>query len=476
MPVKHALFNLIAAKAVSAEPWTFDPAAEKAPTDGVITLKAGATVTVAKEVDGKPVVFVAALHEARNLAHKGGDAEAVALCTELIAAATPKEASVPAPEDSHEINGVEVFRTGTWNGDAYTRRDLDDMVEAFGHVGFTPPVKLGHFERSGEPAYGWVKAIRRVGERLLADLADVPASIYNAIKSRRFDAVSSEIFWNVTRGEKTFRRAFAGVAILGSEIPAVANLKPLRSVVFGLNGSTFASAKVYTVNPPKSTRAKLTNRESPMKLNLNELKAKRADLKAQIAAAKEPDAKDELRTELDEVNDQIEAFAEEAASGDPLGTKKVLEEVADLRKRLELSEADKRQTILDSKVAGIRIPSLREHFTALYRLATDPVLAGKKVTFSVEGKTGEVDPVKVIDDLAERLNKHTEWLDGERGATRSDLTRDDEDDDADAGDALDRLATEYMTKHPEVKDYGDAFAAVCKDNPKLSRAYNARNN
>jgi len=48
----------------------------------------------------------------------------------------------------HAIKGIEIFRVGTWNGDHYTTKDLDDMVDAFGRVGFQPPVILGHVKES----------------------------------------------------------------------------------------------------------------------------------------------------------------------------------------------------------------------------------------------------------------------------------------------------------------------------------------
>jgi hypothetical protein len=136
------------------------------------------------------------------------------------------------PDDTlHEIRGVEIFRAGTWNGDDYSIEDLDEIVDAFGKVGFTPPIKLGHDEPPGTMAFGWVKSLRRIGDRLIADFMDVPAEVFGLIKRRAFDTVSSEIYWNLKRGAKTFRRALRAVALLGAQIPAVAGLKPLRTVV-----------------------------------------------------------------------------------------------------------------------------------------------------------------------------------------------------------------------------------------------------
>ena len=62
-----------------------------------------------------------------------------------------------------EIKGVEIFSTGLWNGDKYTDKDLEDMVESFNAIGKTrvkPFLKLGHdnkqklVQSDGLPAAG----------------------------------------------------------------------------------------------------------------------------------------------------------------------------------------------------------------------------------------------------------------------------------------------------------------------------------
>lgn len=129
----------------------------------------------------------------------------------------------------HTLTGVEIFRAGKWNQDQYTTDDLDEMVKAFDRVGFQPPVKLGHSTEPGAPAYGWVSKIWRKGEKLLADLAQIPTELYNMIKSGAYRHVSSEIFWQLKRDSQTFPRVLKAVALLGAEVPAVGGLKPLTA-------------------------------------------------------------------------------------------------------------------------------------------------------------------------------------------------------------------------------------------------------
>jgi hypothetical protein len=134
--------------------------------------------------------------------------------------------------------GVEIFSVGTWNGDTYTEKDLDEMVRAFdaNSTTFKPPLKLGHddkqelLQRDGYPAAGWVERVYRQGEKLLADFIDIPNKIYELIESGAYKKVSSEIFWGIEIGENKYDRMLAGVALLGADVPAVMNLNDIMAM------------------------------------------------------------------------------------------------------------------------------------------------------------------------------------------------------------------------------------------------------
>ena len=134
--------------------------------------------------------------------------------------------------DYKDINGVEIFRTGIWKDETYTEEDLDNIINASKLVGFTPPIKQGHSPDVGAPALGWCENLRRVGTRLVCDFKDVPTIIYDAIKNRLYNAVSSEIYFNFKQQDGTILpKALKAVALLGSEIPAVKSLKSLRELL-----------------------------------------------------------------------------------------------------------------------------------------------------------------------------------------------------------------------------------------------------
>jgi hypothetical protein len=388
-----------------------------------------------------------------------------------------KDYKAPAPK-SGAIKGVEIFRTGKWNGDSYSVKDLQDIVDSAAGVGFNPPVKLGHAEKSGGMAFGWVENVRitfdnakKSAARLVADFIDVPEEIVTLVKERRFDAVSSEIFWNFKRNGKTFRRVLKAVALLGAETPGVGNLKPLHEVV-EFSDETWEGLHAYTVQPQI--------RRAPMTLKtLADCTARLAALKTEIAEEQDAEKRTALYAEQSEVADKLVELSanppesnddDDGNKKDALDFKAMQDEMAEMKAELAQSREDTRAANVEVKVNNLRVPALRDHVAALYDLASRS--AGTSVRFFTgeddKGvrKYGEVDATKVVDDLVDRINKSTEKLFTTLG-TSGDFKRDDEpatDNSIDAGAELDRLTKVFMVKN-DLKDsqYSQAFSAVLDD-------------
>lgn len=133
----------------------------------------------------------------------------------------------------NSIKDVEIFATGNHNRDHFSEADLDAMVDAYHALDFVPAIKVGHVkDRPGDPAYGYVAKLRRVGNKLVADFTHMHESVVDAIRDGRYGRVSAEIYFNLRRAGRIFPRALKAVALLGSEIPAVAGLVPLHSMKF----------------------------------------------------------------------------------------------------------------------------------------------------------------------------------------------------------------------------------------------------
>ena len=102
----------------------------------------------------------------------------------------------------NQINGIEIFKTGTYRNKTYTEKDLDEMVDNFkilksGDVGFEPPVRIGH--RGNDDVKnvlslaGYIKKLYRKGHSLLSDVEITEPDAYEKIKRGTLRKRSAEI-------------------------------------------------------------------------------------------------------------------------------------------------------------------------------------------------------------------------------------------------------------------------------------------
>lgn len=170
-------------------------------------------------------------------------------------------------------NGVEIFSTGVHNGDKYTRADLEAIVSAFNELGFEPIVKAGHepgqekpgmMEKLfGAPSLGYVKALRVVGDKLLADLKDIPKRFANVINAGGFKKISPEIFFDLKDEAtgKIYPRVLRAIAFLGAALPAVTNLKDIEMLYRRGNGAVVKSYE-FEIRKDDFMEAQTTERVS----------------------------------------------------------------------------------------------------------------------------------------------------------------------------------------------------------------------
>ncbi|HEX9841902.1 MAG TPA: hypothetical protein VGC20_04090 [bacterium] len=152
---------------------------------------------------------------------------------------TTEPTSEPAPQalPGHSID-AEIFSTGEWNGERFTRRDLHEIARNFQRLRgqLRPPLKFGHDEgqtllgqRDGDPALGWVERLWVRGDKLLARFAGVPGVVVEAIRAGRYRRVSAELYFHVRAGGRRMGKALKAVALLGADLPAVTNLNDLAA-------------------------------------------------------------------------------------------------------------------------------------------------------------------------------------------------------------------------------------------------------
>lgn len=338
--------------------------------------------------------------------------------------------------ERYEIKDVEIFATGKWNGDEYNISDLDEMVDAFNKVGFNPPLKPGHTDEPGTPALGWVANLKRVGDKLVGDLIDIPKKVYDVIKDRLFDTVSAEIYWDLERNNRTFKRALKAVALLGAEIPAV-DLKPLSASLLSIQGT----ARVYTIADKHSKG--FTNQEGnkggKMKEELDkaiaEFKTKTAELEDMIKKNAQDDTTKKFKEELDMANKKIAEFAE-----------------------------NQKQVLIKSKIDRLKIPVLRPYIEAIYTT----IDSNKIRKFAVDKEEKDMTMEAIVDGMVDQLNRSADKL--FRDLTTVNVDRQDESPCDNPGEEVDRRVREFMSKNSE-KDYGTALKAVLNADPELKKAY-----
>jgi hypothetical protein len=334
---------------------------------------------------------------------------------------------------THDLD-AEVFSVGTWNGDKYTTEDLDIMVDSFAKLGeaIKPPVKLGHNEeqmkgimKDGLPALGWVKSLKRVGDKLIASLTQVPEIVYNAIKAGRYKRVSSEIYWNLKHGGQVFKRVLAGVALLGADIPAVTNLKDLEAYLSqSINDGSFERCAAYAFGFDDT--GKITGKENQfMEAQLKEYKDKLA----------------------------LETAAREKAEADAKTYKEKLD--ADVKARVEKDKTEKRdafKTFCEDMVkAGKMTPAGR-----------DILIKQENHSYSEDAS----DFVITLETIKAYVETHGKVLDTKEYGHEKDGNHEEYDEPA---DELHAKATKYAADNKV--DYADAVRAVLDSDAELARAY-----
>lgn len=150
--------------------------------------------------------------------------------------------------DTFDINDIEIFAAGEWNGDRYSVEDLDKIVHAFQETkeSIKPYLKLGHSEgqkllaEDELPAAGWISNLKRQGDKLVADFTKIPKQIYELLKTGGYRRVSSELFVKPRIGGKMYELVLKAVALLGGATPAVQSLKDIMKL-YGIKAEGIAT-------------------------------------------------------------------------------------------------------------------------------------------------------------------------------------------------------------------------------------------
>ena len=403
---------------------------------------------------------------------------------------------------SNSIRGIEIFATGTHNGDKYTEKDIDDIVDAFNALDYRPAVKVGHTkDEPGAPSYGWIENLRKSGTKLLADFTDMHDSVVNAIRERKYDNVSSEIYFNLKRGGKTFRRALKAVALLGAEVPAVAGLVPLHKMQFAAEGEFEKAFNIdMTLDVSREALYDCFNERMAVLIATysegNEMKTKAQEMKElqdqlrllqkQISdlSGKSDKEKDEqlkvLSAKVEEIN---KAMLTLVATEDNSTTTRELAQVREQSEKDQAAlkeaqtqiaelQADGRRRQVSETISKLKVPAFRPQLEALFNYALLHNADKVKVYSKKDGKEISEDRslLECTEALMSQINAQAESLFKQFGnVSGNDLP---EGENSDLGVELDNRVKKYRADNASLKlSYEDATVKVFESDPTFAKKY-----
>src|SRR5688572_1450765 len=102
--------------------------------------------------------------------------------------------------------GIEVFRAGDYGPKGvWDEKALDGIAADYDPATHEAPVTLDHAQTG--PALGWVEAVRRVGDKLIARLRGVNLKLLELIRAGAFKKRSVEIYPALRETKRPYLRA-----------------------------------------------------------------------------------------------------------------------------------------------------------------------------------------------------------------------------------------------------------------------------
>ena len=159
---------------------------------------------------------------------------------------------------------IEIFASGqhkavdgkAW---AFDGAALDQIVRSYDFAANPAPIVVGH-PTLDAPAYGWVKALQREGDKIVADLDEVEPAFAEAVKAGRYKRVSASFYppdhaGNPTPGSWHLKH----VGFLGAAAPAIRGSPTFRAMPIrsrraaGISAGTDAAAVTVKARPERSS-------------------------------------------------------------------------------------------------------------------------------------------------------------------------------------------------------------------------------
>jgi len=277
---------------------------------------------------------------------------------------------------------IEVFKTGEHKDNAgetrvWTVNDLDTIVKLYNNQPpeekHEAPVVIGHPENDA-PAYGWVKQLKRKGNKLLAEIVDLDENFIDLVKKRRYEKISVAFYDNLL---------LRHVGFLGAVPPAVKGLKPVKFAEFAYCFLEYNKFEEYMENNFIDAFEQLMTNVLAV---IGELFG--ADAVAQVSERVQPLKEEFLKSiteqeteETETPGEETEAFAEQKQDQqkqDP----ELIKKLNELQKQVNDLKFNE---FFDAKVRdGVLLPSQRAAVKTIYQ-----ALGGKRLQFNDKDYSAE---------------------------------------------------------------------------------------
>ena len=325
---------------------------------------------------------------------------------------------------------IEVFKTGlhtdsSGNTKKWTEKDVDKIVSSYAARKNDAPAVIGH-PKSNSPAYGWIKELKRDGDKLLAKVEPTVKEFVEWVRKKLYKHVSISL-----RPDLSLRH----VGFLGGAPPAVKGLKVPE----------FAEEEFMEIEIPATEMSENQIKEDQQMepKEFEELKKTNLELVKTNA---------ELKKEFKELKEKNEKIASDfaATEEEKLAARKEL-------KRLRLN-ARKNQfaQYLNEEIAWGALNE-EQKGTALKILQT---LSGEE--FRDEGEE-EPEDVKLFKEFLKAIPAKTTPAEiATRGQAAGTTEKSKE---------FNEKVTEYIKAHEDA-DYKEAVLATAREHPALYEAVN----
>lgn len=339
--------------------------------------------------------------------------------------AAPAAVTLPA--------GIEIFRPGRHIDDQgvahnFSDADVDGMAASYNPALREAPLTVGH-PKDNLPAYGWVKAVARNADGVLAITPhNVEPQFAEMVAARRFPKRSASFYPpqapnNPTPGKWYLRH----VAFLGAQPPAIAGLKDIQFSEDDAGGAVSFSEPV-TADPVITTQEP----DDMSKTLQEQLDAANAQLAAEQTARQKAEAESAAHKKTaDDATAQAASFAEKARADRKAGF-------------VSFAEAQVQ--------AGKLLPKDKDMAVATLEALAD----AQPVEFAEGDATRKVSPAQWLQDLIAAAKPAVNFGEFAGGAVSAQIQPGTARGKSDA--EIDQAAKAFMRQHKV--DYAEALGAV----------------